>query len=184
LSEDLGVSDRSVRTFTRELEEMGLVRVEQPGLGRSNRYVLYRPDEIPDRKQASGLTGSTFPGIEEDSVEEDSVPPISPAGEKDIETVFSHWQVTMGKGPGTRLTPKRRKKIVARLSEGTTVDEMIRAIDGCAGSDFHMGRELGKPDKHNDLELILRSRDKVEWFMEKAEPDSDDDYFAGTEFGS
>lgn len=63
---DLGVSDRSVRTFLAELRETGLITWKQQGLNKPNIYFLLKlpdaPDDhhtgpanssAPDRKQAS-----------------------------------------------------------------------------------------------------------------------------------
>lgn len=51
----------------------------------------------------------------------------------------------------------------ARLEEGYTPEELMRAIDGCFDSDWH--RERGK----HELEFILRNQSKVEQFLTKAE---------------
>lgn len=66
LAVDLGVSDRSVRTFLKELRDSRLVTWKQQGLNKPNIYYLLKlpdaPDELhagpadssgPDRKQAS-----------------------------------------------------------------------------------------------------------------------------------
>lgn len=61
LARDVGVSDRSIRTYLRELEEAKLVTITQRGLNRTNLYVLHRipnlgPENIadPDRKLSPG----------------------------------------------------------------------------------------------------------------------------------
>ena len=41
LAQDLAVSERSVRTYMRELEKPGYVTVERRGLGKPNLYTLY-----------------------------------------------------------------------------------------------------------------------------------------------
>ena len=40
LAEAVGATDRSVRTYLKELETAGIVEIHQRGLGRSNLYVL------------------------------------------------------------------------------------------------------------------------------------------------
>ena len=40
LARDIGVSDRSVRTYLKELEETGLLAIKQQGQGRPNKYYL------------------------------------------------------------------------------------------------------------------------------------------------
>jgi hypothetical protein len=58
LAVDMGVSERSVRTYLKELQDSGLVTIRRRGLGLTNVYVLHRlsrPENIAvqDRKQIS-----------------------------------------------------------------------------------------------------------------------------------
>lgn len=80
----------------------------------------------------------------------------------EVESVFSHWQSVMN-SPKTKLTPGRRQKIKTRL-KNYSVDAIKSAIDGCARSEFHMGKN-NTNTKHNDLELICRSDEKLEFFQ-------------------
>lgn len=80
-----------------------------------------------------------------------------------IERIFAHWQRVMNK-PTAMLTAERAKKIAARLHDGYSEDIILRAIDGCARSDFHMGRKADSPQQYNDVDLICRSGSKLEWF--------------------
>lgn len=84
----------------------------------------------------------------------------------DVRRAFDRWLNVMGKNPKTtKLTPERRRAIQARLKEGYTVDRIMRAIDGCANSDFHMARgEHQHGRRFNDLTLICRSGSKIEEF--------------------
>ena len=41
LADELDVSERSVRTYLKELESAGLLEIEQRGLGKTNLYKLY-----------------------------------------------------------------------------------------------------------------------------------------------
>jgi hypothetical protein len=53
LAEDMGVTDRSVRTYLQELQEHQFVRIKQQGLGKPNRYELnlaHRVRSTTDRK--------------------------------------------------------------------------------------------------------------------------------------
>lgn len=84
-----------------------------------------------------------------------------------VQTVFNHWITVMGKTAATKLTPARRKKVQARLKEGYTVDQLMTAINGCAKSPFHMGQN-DQRTVFDDLELICRSGEKVEGFIQKA----------------
>lgn len=80
-----------------------------------------------------------------------------------VERIFAHWQQVMQK-PVAKLTTERAKRISARLQDGYSEDTIIRAIDGCARSDFHMGRKADSPQQYNDIDLICRSGSKLEWF--------------------
>lgn len=79
--------------------------------------------------------------------------------------VFDHWREAMGHA-AAKLTPKRQRLIQARLRD-SSLDEVLRAIDGCRASAWHMGANP-ESTRYDDLTLILRDRDKVEMFMAKA----------------
>lgn len=84
-----------------------------------------------------------------------------------VGAVFEFWKTEMGH-PKAQLTPDRKKKIDERLKD-STVEEIKLAIRGCKASDFHMGREPGKPKVFDDIELICRKRSKLESFIAIAE---------------
>lgn len=83
-----------------------------------------------------------------------------------IQTVFAYWARVL-EHPGARLTGDREQKIRARLRDGYTVDDMLRAIDGCAASPYHCG-ENDQKTRYDDLTLILRNGSFLEKFREKA----------------
>lgn len=78
---------------------------------------------------------------------------------------FVYWQETLDH-PNAVLSPERIRILEARYRD-STMDEVKRAIDGCASSDFHMGRQPNNPTKYDDILLICRNRAKVEWFSNK-----------------
>lgn len=117
---------------------------------------LRNPREEPYR-EGKGREGI---GEEGKGKEPTTVPAAAVVSTPDIAAVFDHWVVKLEK-PRAKLTPGRRDKIRARLKDGTTVDEMRLAIDGCANSEFH------RSNGHTDLELILRSRENVEKFIDR-----------------
>lgn len=65
MARDMGVSDRSVRTYLGQLEESGLISITQRGLNKTNLYVIHRigPENIsaPDRKKTTGQDRQLFP---------------------------------------------------------------------------------------------------------------------------
>ena len=80
--------------------------------------------------------------------------------------IFEHWRTRMGKTNSSKLTDDRRKKIYARLRDGYSEKSMIEAIDGCAQSDFHMGRDPKTNGKvYDELTLILRNGTHLEKFQ-------------------
>lgn len=77
-------------------------------------------------------------------------------------SVFTYWQTTLNH-PKAKLTKDRQAKIGSRLSEGYSIDDLKRTIDGCKASTYHMGdNEQGKI--FDSIELLFRNGDKVESF--------------------
>lgn len=96
-------------------------------------------------------------------------PDDTPSGREfngQVRGVFEYWQKRCGH-PQAKFTPDRRQKIVARLREGATVERLNQAIDGCAGSKFHMG-ENDQGRRYDSIELIFRSAGKVDEFADMA----------------
>ncbi|MEZ5844819.1 MAG: helix-turn-helix domain-containing protein [Hyphomicrobiaceae bacterium] len=67
LAADIGVTDRSVRTWVKELQTAGLLEVEQRGLGKTNLYRLHfrvagrsGDNSGPDRKNFPVWNGTDF----------------------------------------------------------------------------------------------------------------------------
>jgi len=85
--------------------------------------------------------------------------------------VFGHWRTRTGH-EGARLTPDRVQKVRARLREGYSAADLMRAVDGCAGSPFHSG-ENDRQTRYDDLSLICRSGSTVERFREMANETQD-----------
>jgi hypothetical protein len=70
------------------------------------------------------------------------------------------------------LTDGRKAKIQARLRAGYTVEQLQRAIDGCAASPFHRGLDdhgNRTGAVYDDIELICRDDTKLERFIAIAE---------------
>jgi len=85
--------------------------------------------------------------------------------EHEILEVYEHWITVMrpGKKRVPALDEKRRLKVASAIAD-YGVDDCKKAINGCALSDFHMGRNKQKK-RYDDLELILRDQDHVERFL-------------------
>lgn len=69
--------------------------------------------------------------------------------------IYEHWRSSLS--PQARFTDERRAKVRARLKHYSE-ERILRAIDGCAGSEFHVD------GNHVDLKLICRSDEQLERF--------------------
>jgi hypothetical protein len=85
----------------------------------------------------------------------------------EVLAVFDHWKRAVGRSATSKLDGKRRARIEWALRE-YGLEQAMRAIDGCARSDFHMGRDPKSPAKHNDITLIFRDASKLEGFLDRA----------------
>lgn len=110
-------------------------------------------------------------------LERGSKPPVPPApAREDLipPAIFDHWAQAMGK-KRAKLTPERRKKITARLKDGYTEGDIRLAIDNCARSEFHLGKnDAGR--EYNDLTLICRNGSKLEEFRDMGSEQPSDRY--------
>jgi uncharacterized protein YdaU (DUF1376 family) len=88
----------------------------------------------------------------------------SPSVKPEVERLFEYWKVVMTK-PKAKLTPKRAKAIGDRLKQGYSPDDISKAIEGCASSEYHQGKN-DNSTVYNDIELICRSGEKIEAFTE------------------
>lgn len=109
-----------------------------------------------------------------DSLIPDSPNPDSPKPDKktpvaasaDVVAVFDYWRLAMGHS-AAKLDKKRRNAIGNRLSDGYTVGDLCRAVDGCKLSPHHMGQNESKT-VYDDIELICRDGPKVDGFLKRA----------------
>lgn len=82
-------------------------------------------------------------------------------------SVFQHWQVSL-KHPDSRLDARRAKVINRALDIGYSVDQLKKAVDGCAASEFHQGKnDSGKV--YDALDLILRDAEHIDRFIALAD---------------
>ena len=102
----------------------------------------------------------------------DSLSPIPDCGlpdlkdlsaKADVTVIFDYWLSAMNKTKSAKLTAKRKSVITARLKDGYTIEQIRQAIDGCARSDYHMGKN-DTGTKYDDIELICRTGEKLEHF--------------------
>jgi hypothetical protein len=94
---------------------------------------------------------------------------VRPPGKTTTAAVLAVWEHYRGYHPRAVKVLKRSsgpyQKILARLKEGSTVEDLCQAIDGNHCSPWHNGENPGNKPYHS-LELILRSATKVTDFIE------------------
>ncbi len=80
----------------------------------------------------------------------------------EILDIYEHWRRAFHKTDKRydKITPARRSKIATRRREGFTAAELKGAITNAANDPWD------ERAKHNDLTLILRSSEKVQYFLE------------------
>ena len=85
----------------------------------------------------------------------------------DATTVFQHWRTAMGKTERAVFDNKRKARVRWALGLYSLAD-CLAAIDGCAASEFHNGRDPKSNGKrYDDLTLIFRDAEHVERFLQK-----------------
>lgn len=80
-----------------------------------------------------------------------------------IKRIFEMWKVRTGHSRA-KLDDKRRSKIRQRLCDGYTEKDLLDAIEGCALSPFHCGKN-DMSTVYNDIELICRDAKHVDQFI-------------------
>ncbi len=86
-----------------------------------------------------------------------------------IAAVFDFWRDLLS--PRARLDDRRRRLIAARLDDGYSTEELQLACLGCRASRFHMG-DNDRGARYCSIDLICRSAEKVDQFIELAETDA------------
>ncbi len=88
--------------------------------------------------------------------------------EEDIDRVLEAWKARFS--PRSSMADrKRRARVLARLHDGRTVDELLRVLDGVERSDWHMGRDpRTKGAKYIGIKTIYRDDEQIDKFLELA----------------
>lgn len=120
--------------------------------------------EVPTDKE---VLSEELPSKEKLNNEKNKRPLDSPAAAASpVHSVFEYWRTKTGHTQA-KLTPERDRIIRLRLKD-YTADELMRAIDGCLVSPFHMGQN----DRHtvyDGLKTIFRDGEQVEKFIAMSE---------------
>ena len=78
--------------------------------------------------------------------------------------VFNAWKSTLDH-PKAVLDKKRRARIAARLSEGFSADDLVKAIHGVTQSPWHLGQDPANSTRYDGIETIFRDAAQVEKFI-------------------
>lgn len=113
-----------------------------------------RPDPV------GGMSGTPAPPAVVAGAQPDRRKP-----ENGAQRVFEHWRQKLR--PKAVFDQKRRTKVEARLKEGYSVEDLCRAVDGCAQTPHNMGQN-DRGERYDDLELICRDAAHVDRFMRNA----------------
>lgn len=96
----------------------------------------------------------------------DKSKPLAKANPDNVTAIFNYWLNVMNKPSAlTKLTPKRVTAIKNRLKDGYTPEQIKAAIVGCSKDGFSMGQN-DRNKAFNDIELICRTGEKLEGFIE------------------
>lgn len=124
------------------------------------------PKRFPNGFETSPLSNSnsnsnSSSNSKEKKKEKESVELATPTSTV-VSELFAYWQLVCGH-PNAQLSTTRQAKIKARLADSTT-DEIKQAIDGAAKAAYVNDDGV----KYDDIELICRSREKLELFIKRA----------------
>jgi hypothetical protein len=141
----------------------------EPGVMQGIHDQLTEPSRSPHGALTDGMewNGMEGKGREEEKPSLSTSAKPKPTWSREANLVFEHWRTQMGKRSNTIFSGDRKTKVLARLREGYTVDQLKQAIDGYSQSSFHRG-ENPRGVAYDDLELICRSGAKVEQGIELA----------------
>lgn len=163
----------SIHDMLKQLEKVGYLElfegVDTKAYGRVCNFLEHQrinrptPSKIKELHVVNEDSVSSHGGFTEDSPPERKGKERKGSTSEDVLSVFSHWQTTMSK-PLAKLDSTRRSKIQSRLKTFTP-DQLKKAIDCCAGSEYHMGKNDSNK-KYNTIDLIFRSDSKTEEFMD------------------
>lgn len=173
---ETGLSYKEQATARRKLRELGLITEIEKRLEHKIYYLLdvdtlntliesaNTPTGQP-RKSHRAVRGGPEGGFVHTEITTETTAETKPSLSDDISEVFDHWRVKMN-SPRSKLDANR-KTLITNALKHYTVDDLKQAVDGCAGSPYHMGTNDQKT-KYNGLDLILRNAEKIEGFMVKA----------------
>ena len=80
----------------------------------------------------------------------------------EVSEIFDFWKMTFSKNNSTKLSKERKAKVIERLKDGYTIEQIKQAIKNCSMNSYNI--ENG----YTDLELICRNVQKFVRYLELA----------------
>ena len=105
--------------------------------------------------------------VSNDTCQADARPVTQSSNTEDIKSVFEHWQARLDH-PQAKLDDKRKGYIRKALKSGYTVDQLQRAIDGCANTPHNMGQN-DRNQIYDGIHVIFRDADQIDRFIRNAD---------------
>lgn len=129
--------------------------------------------EVPEPEEPD-KTEKKRRGRKEDATKTEQRKKSTVVEESRITEVYDYWIEVMrpGRKKVAKLDEERRRQIGAAVYD-YGVEGCKQAIDGCAASDWHMGRNPARK-RYDGIGLIFRSQQKIEFFMGLS-PDAEDE---------
>jgi hypothetical protein len=176
LAAKAGVSRQTVSDWLSEAVGCGalLLLEDNQRAGKPNRYRFVAEGGVGSWDR--GVSAQLTPGV--GSLDTGGVKPLdtntksnNPRETQDslgdcVRRIFDAW-LSATERDATRvvLNRVRREKIVARLNEGYSEDDLIAAVHGVTLSSWHMGDNPGRK-RYDDLTVVFRDGSQVEKFRD------------------
>lgn len=172
------VTPKQVSDWLREMRDVGLIEF-YTAKGEPFLHVIGFEAGQPAGKNGKRLKKFPFPDIQNNPGESriiQAVPDVSSAPDNhshsdnhteslvaQAQRVFVFWQEHLDHGKA-KLDDVRNRKILARLKDGYSVDDLMAAIRGCKLDPFSMGNN-DRNQPFDDIELICRDAAHVDKFL-------------------
>jgi len=170
----------TVPVFVQSLQNIGYLRTFTGSDGKNYGHVINfkkhqsinkaKPSQIKGLEgtpEESGTdTGALPVGKERKGKEQgkELIKDLSSKHDDDANKIFQFWCTTMDKQKSA-FSDGRKKKIIDRLADGYTVEEIKVAITNCSNTPHNMGHNSNQK-QYNCIELICRSTEKLESFRD------------------
>jgi len=177
-------SSMSIQTMLETLEKINYLTlfqgVDGKAYGKVNNFLKHQKINRPTPSKIKELCSVKIDSLNAHGVSNDNSLPEGKGKEgkgsesEDVARVFSYWQKTMNK-PLAKLDVSRKQKIKTRL-QTYSIEDLKKAIDGCASSEYHMGKNNDNKI-YNNIDLIFRNDSKTEEFIDLlSDPKADGEF--------